>query len=330
MEKILDNCGWSRPGIYRNRYPTLTEYNLLLTRSLALIKNIFGTDHPFYKSLIEHNNKHGIEKYGTPKYYIYIYNITKNAYMTYKEMIKEELVEGNGLEKSKRGKLILSKFQTGKLNLEAYNELYIVENKLRDFIGDKLRSIDWDKWIEKGISKEIIKKASKYKNKVGKYFSSIEYNFPLDYLDFPFYHHILENNLYQIINNKDSKTIENLKKKLADFFTPLDEFRIAIAHCIKISKDDLERFKINIEMILNFLNKFKKMNNKQVSKIKVKENIDKYLPEKLWRNNLIINVLSVLDIMKIPNFHNTFIAFLYLVLSRCTCYSAESKPNVLQ
>ncbi len=279
VECVLDDCGWGGIGVYRNRYPTLPEYSVFLTRSLALIKNIFGTDHPFYKSLIKHNNNHDIEKSTSPQSYNFIYKIVENAYLTLKEMKEEEPLEGGRLEKLKKGTQILPKFQTVKQNLEAYNELYLFENKLRDFLGDKLRSIYGDKWIEKGIPIEIIKKANNYKNKVGRYFYSIEYNFPLDYLDFPFYHHILENNLSQIINNKDPKNIENLKKKLSDFFSSLDELRIAIAHCIKISEDDLERFKINIKMILNFLNKFKKINKKQVSKTKVKEITDKYFPE---------------------------------------------------
>lgn len=254
--KILDDCGWNRIGIYRKKYPTLPEYNLLLTRGLALIKDIFDTDHPFYKSLIKQDNKS--EKYDKRKNYNGIFDIVNNAYVTYKEIIEGEFLENDELERLKKGKQISSEFQTSNINLEAYNELYIFENKLRDFLNYKLRSIYGNKWIEKGIHKEFINKASKYKNKVGKYFSSIEYNFPLDYLDFPFYQYILENNLSQIIGNKDPKNIENLKKKLNDYFEPLVELRIAIAHCVKISKGDFERFKMNIEMILNFLNKFQK------------------------------------------------------------------------
>ena len=182
------------------------------------------------------------------------------------KILKDLLEQGEDL--LKLNKEVLPKNSdkniNNKNNVEAYIILFKFENELRVFLKDKLRSIYSNEWIDKGLSKEHRNSAESYKNKVGKFFSSIEYDFPLEYLVFPFYHQILKKNLSQI-TGEDSKVTKNLEKKLSNLFLPLDELRIAIAHCVEISKEDLERFKTNTELIMNFLNKFKKIDKKQAS-----------------------------------------------------------------
>lgn len=238
-EKLME-CGWDGRQCH-NHFPKNEEYSKFLTRCMNLIISELGENSPSYKNLerIVNDPKKSSNSY----YFAEVLGITE---ATLDECMRI------GINQTERENTSSEKEN---FNFESYKILFYFENYLREFLKSSLKSFYGDKWIEKGIGKEIVGKANSYKNKLSKYFTSIEYEYPLDYLDFPFYYKIIEANFSKIINQEDAKVAESFRKKLENYFEPIFEIRNAIGHCIKISKDEHNRFKNNTDAIMSFLKK---------------------------------------------------------------------------
>lgn len=253
-EKLKEG-GWNGLDFSRN-YSRKEEYSKFLFDGMNLIYRELGDSNPSYKHLerIALDPKKSSSSYNFAEV-LGVIEAAKNGYIrTAKKPLKAD-----------------------NYNYEAYKILFSFENFLMEFIENKLIEIYGSKWFEKGINKEILNKARKQEEKLSKYFTSIKYDFPLDYLDFPFYYQIISLNLQEIIKNNDSKFLSGINKKLENYFSSIDEIRIAIGHCVEFSKDEFERFKINIEAITSFLERFKEVDQKAVAKAKITEISDKYL-----------------------------------------------------
>jgi len=145
-------------------------------------------------------------------------------------------------------------------NLKAYKILFEFENKLRDFINNKLKKyysiengfIEND-WYEKGIPKPILDKIDEKKDDPDSLLYKVEVEYPMEYLNFPDYKRVIDTNWENIFCKDLSK--RSLLKKIKDNLENLIVPRNKIAHCISLPEEDVKVLENSCTLIKNIISK---------------------------------------------------------------------------